>query len=471
MILRISKIMDALTQMKSAFSMSRNTFIAILFTIIAVLVPLRANASDEPAVEIVVHKGNTLIGICKEYLTDPRQWRDIARFNRLANPDFILPTQKLLFPVHLLKGTPIDGTVTFIKGKVTVQEKAGKEWRALLLNDRVTQGALLATGEEGAVEITFEDRASFLVKPSSSLKMTTLERKSPDYFLRELYLRSGRAISNLRDATGKGSRFEIRTPSAVAATRGTVFRVAVDDSEATRSEVLNGRIGVEAMKRTVAVSEGEGTFVRKGDPPLEPRKLLPPPAVRDILPIYKSIPLSFRFEKVADAVSYRVAFAKDSAGKDVIREQMIQLGDAFTLYTAEDGTYFLQARSTDNLGLEGIPAEPAVIRIRMNPLPPLIESPVDGAAYTVKAPLFRWLRVNDAVRYHVQVAEDRGFRKIVEARVDMRDVEYKAAGLDFGTYYFRISSVAGDNYQGEWSDALRFTIVPLSPVPPDVRKQ
>jgi hypothetical protein len=464
-------MMKDLTQMKSAFSMSGNAFAAILFAMISVLVPLRTNASDEPVVAIVVQRGDTLIGICNKYLTDPRQWQNIARFNRLANPDFISPKQKLLFPVHLLKGTPIDGTVTFIKGNVTVQEKAGKELHALLLNDRVTQGALLTTGEEGAVEITFEDRASFLLKPSTSLKMTTLERKSTGQFLRELYLRAGRTISNLREATGKGSRFEIQTPSALAATRGTAFRVSVDDSEATRSEVLNGKIGVEAMKQTVAVGEGEGTFVRKGNPPLEPRKLLPPPPVMDVLPVYKSIPLSFQFEKVADAVSYRVVFAKDSDGKDVIREQIIQPRDTFTIYTAGDGTYFLQARSIDNLGLEGIPSEPAVIRIRMNPLPPLIESPADNAEYTVKSPLFRWLRVNDAVRYHVQIAEDKEFRKIADARTDIRDVEYKAEGLDFKTYYFRISSIAKDNYQGDWSDGLRFTIVPSSPVPPDVRKQ
>jgi hypothetical protein len=464
-------MMKDLTQMKSAFSMSGNAFAAILFALVSVLVPLRTNASDEPVVAIVVQRGDTLIGICNKYLTAPRQWRNIARFNRLANPDFISPSQKLLFPVHLLKGTPIDGTVTFIKGNVTVQEKAGKEWRALLLNDRVAQGAVLTTGEEGTVEITFEDRASFLLKPSTSLKMTTLERKSTGQFLRELYLRSGRTISNLREATGKGSRFEIQTPSAVAATRGTAFRVSVDDSEATRSEVLNGRIGVEAMKQTVAVSEGEGTFVRKGDPPLEPRKLLPPPSVMDVLPVYKSIPLSFQFEKVADAVSYRVVFAQDSDGKDVIREQIIHPRDTLTIYTAGDGTYFLQARSIDNLGLEGIPSEPAAIRIRMNPLPPLIEYPVDKGEYTVKSLLFRWLRVNDAVRYHVQIAEDKEFRKIVEAGADIRDVEYKAGGLDFRTYYFRISSIAKDNYQGDWSDVLSFTITPPSPVRPDVQKQ
>lgn len=158
--------MKGLPQMKSTLSMSGNTFIAILFLII-MFVPLCATASDEPVVEITVQEGDTLTGICKKHLTDPHHWRKIAQLNRLKNPDFISPSQKLLFPVHLLKGTPIDGTVTFIKGTVTVQEKAGKEWRALLLNNRVKQGSVLRTEEEGTVEITFEDGASFLLKPST----------------------------------------------------------------------------------------------------------------------------------------------------------------------------------------------------------------------------------------------------------------------------------------------------------------
>ena len=62
----------------------------------------------------------------------------------------------------------------------------------------------------------------------------------------------------------------------------------------------------------------------------------------------------------------------------------------------------------------------------------------------------------------MQIAEDKEFNKIVETRTDIRDLEYKAAHLDFNTYYFRISSVAKDDYQGDWSDILRFTVVPPS---------
>jgi nucleoid-associated protein YgaU len=88
MILKMYKIMEGLPQMKSTLSISGNTFIALLFSII-VLFPLCANASDKPVVEIAVRKGDTLTGICKKHLTDPHQWREIAHLNRIKNPDFI----------------------------------------------------------------------------------------------------------------------------------------------------------------------------------------------------------------------------------------------------------------------------------------------------------------------------------------------------------------------------------------------
>ena len=53
-------------------------------------------------------------------------------------------------------------------------------------------------------------------------------------------------------------------------------------------------------------------------------------------------------------------------------------GEPFMIYDINDGTYFLQVRGIDSLGLEGLPSDTSVIKIRINPLPPIIESPVGG---------------------------------------------------------------------------------------------
>jgi hypothetical protein len=227
--------------------------------------------------------------------------------------------------------------------------------------------------------------------------------------------------------------------------------------------VLQGIVDVTAMKQKVNVRSGEGTLVRKGEPPMEPKKLLNPPSPIHLIPIYKNIPLYFEFGKVEGAVSYRVLFSKDNNFKDILKEQVIKPHEPFKIFAIEDGTYFLQSRSIDNLGLEGIPSDTSVIKVRINPIPPFIESPVDKAVYGETSLKLKWLKVPDAVRYHIQIAEDREFIKMIEDRTDISDTEYETGKLDLRTYYFRIGSIAKDEYQGEWSDILSFTISTSTP--------
>jgi len=66
----------------------------------------------------------------------------------------------------------------------------------------------------------------------------------------------------------------------------------------------------------------------------------------------------------------------------------------------------------------------------------------------------------------LQIAEDRQFNHIVADLADINDSSVQTENLDFKTYYFRISSIAADGYQGIWSDILSFNIIPPPPAPP-----
>jgi hypothetical protein len=449
--------------------MSKHKFVAVLVWTLFFLTPLCTNAYDDPTVEIVVHDRNTLINICTDYLEYPNKWKEVARINHLKNPDLIYPGQILHIPVSLLKGEPAYGVADFVKGRVEVQSEGSKEWRLLSVHDRIREGTKIRTDSEGTAEIVFEDGDSFLQRPNTTLGIHTARKKGTHYALYRLFLNIGRAVTSIKNVTGTESRFEIGTPSCIAAARGTRFRTSVDLAEAARSEVLEGAVDVEGMRQKVKVREGEGTLVRKGEPPIEPRKLLQPPVITNLMSIYKVIPIYFEFSRVEGAVSYRALLSRDNDFKDILKEQIMKPGGQFRVFQADDGTYFLQVRSIDDIGLEGQPSDTATIKIRMNPMPPMTEAPQNGAVYGKNLVTFRWLRVGDAVRYHVQIAEDKGFSRLVEDSIDIRDTEYKAAHLDSGTYYFRISSIAKDDYQGEWSDILSFTIASGTPAPAEIQ--
>jgi hypothetical protein len=437
----------------------------VLLSIIAFLVPVSAHAFDEQVVVISVEEGDYLIKIGEEYLEDPHRWREVARINHLKNPDLIHPHQFLVIPVSLLRGIPCDGVVSFVQGNVRIQVRDSEEWKPLLIHDRVKEGSKIKTDDRSSAEIVFDNGTSCLQKSNTLIGFLKMRKKSDSYEQR-LSLQRGRTITRILKATGREPRFEIETPSAVCAARGTFFRTSVDLSDYTRSEVLEGKAEVEAAMQKQVISEGEGTLVRKGEPPLKPRKLLPLPKLRQGSKIYNRLPLHFELDPVEGAVSYRISMAKDRDGKEIVYENIVEPNEKVEIQGMDDGTYFLHVVSVDEIGLEGVPSEPIEIHVRMNPLPPSIRLPVTSAEYREKSLQCNWLAVKDAVAYHLQLAGDHAFNQIVEERSAIARTTYETRELDYGNYYFRIRSVAEDGYEGAWSDTIPFAVVPPPPAPP-----
>ena len=440
--------------------------LAIFILFLCSLLPVSVPAEDNYSIEFMVKKGDNLYKICEKILEDPEDWRWVAMVNRIKNPHRIYPGQKLIIPTRLLRGVPVDGTVTFVKGDVSIKLKEAQAWQRLYLNDKISQGNWIRTGVSGAIEISFENQFSFFLRPNTTIKITAARKKSAVYLLYQLFLDVGKTISKIKQSTGKETRFEIQTPSAVAAVRGTEFRAGVDPDATTRLEVLAGIVAAKAANQEVEVKAGEGTKIEKDKAPTKPRKLLLPPNPTDLQALYRAMPLEFRFEQVPGALSYRIMLAQDKAFKDVVKNKVIKPQDTLKIVGVGDGTYYLQSRSIDNIDLEGPSLEPVEIKVRVNPLPPFIQSPVDGSDYREKTIRFQWLKVEKAERYHLQVAEDRKFHTIIEDRSDVSAISHQTGNLDFKTYYFRVSSIASDGYQGIWSDMLSFNIIPPPPAPP-----
>ncbi|MCX5816496.1 MAG: FecR domain-containing protein [Proteobacteria bacterium] len=433
------------------------------------------HAFGDQTVDLKVAKGDTLINICKKYLENPSKWPEVGKASRLKNPNIIYPDQVLQIPVGLLRGTPLDSEVTFVKGDAKIQKKDGDEWTVLHLRDKIIQGSTLQTGSESSLEITFEDNSALFLKPNTILGVTTAQKKGLLAIVHDLYLRAGRAITNIKSATGADSRFEINTPSAVASARGTQFRVSLDEKASTRAEVLEGRVMVKGMDTAVEVKQGEGTLVEKGAVPDQPSKLLAPPKIAAYRPIYKDIPLSIKFDETEGTVAIRTALSKDQEGKDVLFENIIKPKESFAVSNITDGSYYLIISSIDGKGLEGPQSDPSIITLKAKPLPPFIQIKEDDAEFIGKSAEFKWLKVKDAAKYHVQIAEDKDYTRIKEEQKDYRTEAYKTGILDYNTYYFRVSSIAEDGYEGGWSNTVTFRLIPPPPAPqlekPEVDKK
>jgi len=438
----------------------------ILFVFIFFLSTTIIYSSEDPTIEYRVSKKDSLIKISERILEEPLKWREVAKINRLKDPYIIQPDQMLVIPVRLLRGSPMDGTVTFIKGEAKIQKKQGGEWTGLKLGDRINQGDTVRTEKNSILEITFEDKSLLFMRPDTLITVATSQKKGVFAIVKSIQLKSGKAISNIKSATGTESRYEITTPSAIASVRGTEFRVSIDEKSTTRAEVLDGKVMVRAQGSGVEIKSGEGTIVEKGARPLTPVRLLDPPRLVDKKTIYKDIPLVFRFEAMEGTKTIRAILTKDQDGKDILFEGIIKVGEAFTISNLDDGSYYLIAYGNDAMGLEGKQSEAIIIRFRANPLPPFIQIKAEDMELMGRSAEFKWLKVKDAVGYHIQIAKDKGFTSIVEENKDYKNDTYKTGTMDYGEYYFRVCSVADDGYEGGWSNIVKFRLIPPPPTPP-----
>ncbi|OPY86915.1 MAG: FecR protein [Syntrophaceae bacterium PtaU1.Bin231] len=420
-------------------------------------------ASD--LIQITVAKGDYLVNVCKQYLDSEKRWPEIARINRLKDANRIKPGMRIAVPIAYMQGTPLEGKVTFVQGNATAQLGSQGPWVSLKPGDSVPPKSNLKTEAESALEITFEDGSSFLLRAETRMGILQAQKYPPFHLVRDLYLGAGRVLTTVRTATGEAPRFKVRTPAAIASVRGTEFRVAVDESQKTYAEVLKHLVTVAAADRRVDLSSGEGTVVTKGEPPLPPRKLLPPPAPVGLQAIFNTAP-ALRFSAVEGASAYRIMAVKDREGKHVLKEKIVKPDDTLNITGLPDGAYHLLTQSIDAIGLEGPPSEAYPLVIRVNPIPPMTQTPQDGAKLKGAVPEFQWLAVSDADRYHMQIAEDRDFRTVVLDRAEVKGSTFRPDGpLPYKPHFFRIRSVARDNYQGAWSDPLSFFLFPLPPVP------
>jgi len=439
-------------------------FFLLLLPVCSFQAGAASRVDDGDMVELTIREGDCLFNISKTYLDSSNRWPEIARINRLANPHLIQPGTTLSVPAAYLKRTPLPASVTFVLGDARVQSGGQGEWVPLRVGDAVPPGSRLKTGDDSALEITFPDGSAVSLKAGTELGIVKAEQTVTSHLFRELYLGIGRVISRIKEATGASSRYRIRTPSAIASVRGTEFRVAVDKTEKTLAEVVERQVTVAAAKKSVELERGEGTAVEKGRAPLTPRKLLPPPSPTDLKTVYNTAP-TVTFGRIEGAGAYRVAVTQDKEGRQLLTEKVIKIGEPFRITGLADGFYFLAAQSVDEMGLEGLASEAHPFRIRVNPMPPITQAPKDGVTTKGKSQDFQWLSVRDAVLYHVQIAGDREFRTIVADRLDVKETTFRTGALEYKPYYFRVSSIAEDGYQGAWSDPLAFTLYPLPPTP------
>ncbi len=137
-----------------------------------------------------------------------------------------------------------------------------------LRGEQLPPGTILDTGS-GRILLRLSDGSEVMVRAHTRLQVQQPSLTDPSYF--QLLLGRIRALINKR--TGGAVPFELGTPSAVIAVRGTQFEVEVNPRKVTEVDVVDGLVEVyarNAVGGSVLVEPGFSTRVGPDSGPEQP---------------------------------------------------------------------------------------------------------------------------------------------------------------------------------------------------------
>lgn len=147
--------------------------------------------------------------------------------------------------------------VSFFLGSLEVQPKAGRNWEKAILNQAIHEGEKLKTSSDSRAEITLASGSIIRMDENSTLDMVKLSGSGSSQ-QSKAKVWSGKVWASV-SKLGKQSSFGLESPTAVAAARGTVYRMTVTKDTTTIVRVYDGKIEVSnpEMKKTERKERGE----------------------------------------------------------------------------------------------------------------------------------------------------------------------------------------------------------------------
>lgn len=430
-------------------------------------------AAAEATLEYTVEQRDTLIWLGKHLLVDPAAWPEVARTNRLPNPNYIVPGQKLRIPARLLRSVDVPATLVAASGDVKVDGKPALSGAA------VNPGQTITTADASSAILQLGDGSRVKVMPGTETQLGQNRRyqlkanrnasaaeDSDGLFASTMRLVRG-SVDMAASKVPRAKPLEVTTPTAVIGVRGTEYRVHHDNQGVgtSRTEVLEGKVQadiVAAGKPGAALNEGFGAVMPTG---------AKEPAVAALADAPKLPAFTQRFERPmvrftlpGETLPLRLQVAEDPLFERIVKDQRIAPGGEIRVAGLADGTWHLRARRVDTNGLEGRDAKASFV-LHARPEPPVGIAPSQGAKVPVGDVQMAWAENTEAGSYRLQVAKDASFQTLVREGDAILGAQTKVKFEDTGTYHWRMASVRPNGDRGPWGDARQFEVKPMPASP------
>ncbi|WP_156312393.1 FecR family protein [Marinagarivorans algicola] len=312
-----------------------------------------------------VRPNDTLWDLCLTYTTQKNCWLTIGEYNGVSYPPSLAPGTRIKFPVGWLKVQPVPAVIMFVVGEVQLTLPSG-ELKPAQIDDKLTMGAEVKVSSQSSVTLKFADGALLVVEENSHIVMDTLtQHQGTGMVNTQLNLLSGAAKSRVPKRQPR-SNFSVSTPSAIAAVRGTEFRVSTSEGQ-MQGEVFEGLVNIakphnaslaarknNTVLQAVDVEKQYGLSVKKNEVLGSPIALLPAvtwvTAINDV-----HLPYTLLWNAQPKASRYKVELLVSDKTEEVISSHY-QVGHTWLLPIEQNQCFTVRVSAIDAFNLQGMPA-------------------------------------------------------------------------------------------------------------------
>lgn len=397
----------------------------------AVASPAYAAADD--AIVYEVKRGDSLFSLGKKYFLQSADYAAVQKINDIKNPKAIPVGKKIRIARRYLKYQPSVARIISVRGNVS--HVFGGNQTSSATGVTLGEGAVLKTAGSSFATISLENGSRVSLPSNSDLRIVRLRRylidSSLDY---DFEVGRGAARSKVAPLTNRNDRYNVKTPKAVSAVRGTEFQSRYDEATgADYSEVTEGAVAVALPgDAQTDVRAGNGLSV-KADGSVINEALLATAEIQSAGRLQKEKTVRFALPTGQSATGMRVSLATDAGFVSEIAEASAT-GDAVTFDNVEDGNYFARFRAVSASGIEGIPLTYAFKR-RLNSIAASGGKGDFGYA-------FKWAgEGRGTLRYHFQLFRGAPTGTAMVDEAGLEGQEISVSDLPAGDYFWRVASI------------------------------
>jgi len=366
----------------------------------------------------------------------------LLQHNGIDNPAKVGSGDNLRIPLAWLQRQPNPARVNSVTGSVQLISGSDGTKRPL------TSDSLIRVGDEirsqaGTATIELADGSVVRISPHSRLAFNRLTQYGKSGMVdTRLRLNQGEIETQVKPVIEGGSRFEIETPSAVAAVRGTMFTLrtapGMPDLRVTEGEVSFGPPG-----QTRRIPAGYSASVSTaGVGRMSIRRLPPAPEINPLPQQLKQLPAQLSWTPNG-ANSHRVDIFDAESGRWINSSEVSD--NDFDINLLDNGRYEIHLAAIDNRGMAGMPGVMS-FEVDLQARTAALEQPEPGATVNDDMPEFRWQLRGENEVARVEIAEDKDFGNTIATSEWAPDESaLPSRPLTPGQYYWRVVTEAGGN--------------------------